>query len=102
MNRSCVFEVVTLRLDEAVAQALVIAFLVVVRDKILNSRPQRTFTEQNEPFQAGFFDCAYKKLDSCSGGPIVDLVNSTRDPKHRFSQINKQFRTVRNSCRTGM
>ena len=30
LNRSCVFEVVTLRLDEAVSQALVIAFIVIV------------------------------------------------------------------------
>ena len=50
MNRSCVFEVIPLRLDESVAQALVIAFLVIMRDEILNSCPQRTFTEQDERF----------------------------------------------------
>jgi hypothetical protein len=50
LNRSCVSEVVPLRLDKSVAQALVIAFIAIVGDEVLDSCPQRTFTEQDEPF----------------------------------------------------
>ena len=46
LNRSCVFEVIPLRLDESVTQALVVAFIVIVGDEMLNSRPQRTLTEE--------------------------------------------------------
>jgi hypothetical protein len=37
-------------LDKSVAQALVIAFIAIVGDEVLDSCPQRTFTEQDEPF----------------------------------------------------
>ena len=62
LNRSCVSEVVPLRLDESVTQALVITFIVIVRDEVLNSRPQRTLTEEDEPFQTGFLDAAHESL----------------------------------------
>jgi hypothetical protein len=49
-------------LDELVTQALVIAFIVIMGDEILNSCPQPAFTEENEPLQAAFFDTAHKSL----------------------------------------
>ena len=55
-------EVMSLRADYLVRQTLVIAFIVIVRDEILNGCPQRTFTEEDQPFQTGLFDAAHESL----------------------------------------
>src|SRR5262245_60136689 len=62
LNRSCVSEVIPVRLDESVAQALMIAFIVIVGDEILNGCPQRIFTEQDDSVQARFLYCSNKSL----------------------------------------
>src|SRR3569833_3772701 len=68
LNRSCVSEVIPVRFDESVAQALVIAFLVIVGDEILNGCPQRSFTEQDHSIQARFLYSSNKSL--CVGVQI--------------------------------
>jgi len=43
-------------------QALVVVFTVVMCHEVLNGRPQRTLSKQDQPFQAGFLDASHKSL----------------------------------------
>jgi hypothetical protein len=47
--------VVRIRLNQAVAEALVVALAVVMRHEVLNRCGQRTLAKQDQPFQARFF-----------------------------------------------
>jgi hypothetical protein len=62
LNRARLCEVVWFRLNQAVAQSLVVAFAVVMGCEVLNGSPQRTFPEQNQPFEAGLLYAAHKSL----------------------------------------
>ena len=55
LDRSTVCEVVRIRLNQAVAEALVVALAVVMRHEVLNRCAQRTLAKQDQPFQARFF-----------------------------------------------
>ena len=46
---------VRIRLNQAVAEALVVALAVVMRDEVLSRCAQRTLAKNDQPFQARFF-----------------------------------------------
>jgi hypothetical protein len=46
--------------NQTVAQTLMIALAVVMGHEILNRCPQGAFAKQDQPFQTGFLDAAYK------------------------------------------
>jgi hypothetical protein len=62
LNVTMSTEVMRLRADDLVREALVITFGVVVRDEIVNGCPERLFSEEDHRFQAGFFDVAHEAL----------------------------------------
>ena len=62
LDRACVYEVVWVRLNQAVAQPLVVSLAVIMSCEVLNGCPQRTFPEQDQPFEAGLLDAAHEAL----------------------------------------
>ena len=62
LNRASVCEVVRFRFDQAISQSLMVAFKMIMDHEVLNGRPQRTFPEQDQPFQTGFLDAADEPL----------------------------------------
>ena len=62
LDRPCVYEVVWVRLNQAVAQALVVSLAVIMSYEVLNGCSQRTFPEQDQPLEAGLLDAADEAL----------------------------------------
>jgi len=50
------------RHDQLIAQALMVAFAMVVLDELADGSPERPFTDENHPIQAGFLDRPYEAL----------------------------------------
>jgi hypothetical protein len=48
--------------DQAVAQPLVIAFVMIMRNEFVNPFAQGILAKENHLIQAGFFDTAYESL----------------------------------------
>ena len=44
------------RHDQLIAQALMVAFAMIVLDELANGSPEGRFTDKNDPVQAGFLD----------------------------------------------
>ena len=51
--------------DQLIAQALMIAFAMIVLDELGDGSPERRFTEENHPVQAGFLDRPNEALRVC-------------------------------------
>src|SRR5712691_8785803 len=50
------------RHDQLIAQALMVAFAMIVLDELADGSPERPFTDENHPVQAGFLDRPYEAL----------------------------------------
>ena len=48
--------------DHLIAQALMVAFAMIVLDELANGSPEGRFTDKNDPVQAGFLDRPYEAL----------------------------------------
>src|SRR3954447_21921417 len=48
--------------DQSVAQTRMVALSMIMGDELRNGGPQGFFSEQDQAFQAGFFDAAHKSL----------------------------------------
>src|ERR1700683_3175052 len=62
LHFTCGADVPRLWADETVPQSLMIAFPVIVGYVVLNGGPQRCFSEEDQPLQAGLLDAAHKSL----------------------------------------
>ena len=51
-----------LRIDQPIAQALVVPLVVIVLQKLVDRVPQRSPPEENHAIQAGFLDRGHKPL----------------------------------------
>jgi hypothetical protein len=50
----------SIRHDQTVIKTLVVALAMVMRHELVNRLPQRAFSEEDHPVQAGFFDASDK------------------------------------------
>ena len=85
---------VWVRLNQAVAQALVVSLAVIMGYEVLNRCSQRTFSEQDQPFEAGLLDASHEAL-----GVAVQIWTSRWqfDGLHTgiFQRAQKLFREQR-------
>ena len=51
--------------QKLIAFTLMISFLVIMRDEILNAFPKRCFAEKDHAIQTRLFDRAYESLSIC-------------------------------------
>ena len=50
------------RHDQLIAQALMVALVMIMLDELADGSPERLFTDENHPVQAGFLDRPYEAL----------------------------------------
>jgi hypothetical protein len=62
LDRTGGSQVARLWLDQAVVQALMMAFFVIMSDELGKGGPQRLFSEQNQAVQAGLLDTPDESL----------------------------------------
>jgi len=55
------------RHDQLIAEALMVAFAMIVLDELPDGSPERPFTDENHPIQTGFLDRPYEALRVCVG-----------------------------------
>src|SRR5262245_1818536 len=94
LNRSGATELIVVWLDESVSQALVISFMVIVGQEVLNSRPQRTFPEQDHSVQARFL---YGPNKSLRVGVQIRCAPE-KLPSRFHAVFANRSRTVRQTC----
>src|SRR5882672_2977831 len=65
------------RHDQLIAQALMVAFAMIVLDELADGSPERPFTDENHLIQAGFLDRPYEALRVC-----VEIRRTGRQADH--------------------
>src|SRR5712691_13099085 len=65
------------RHDQLIAQALMVAFAMIVLDELPDGSPERPFTDENHPIQTGFLDRPYEALRVC-----VEIRGTGRQADH--------------------
>src|ERR1700693_4021749 len=79
LDHACFSKMARFWADESIGQALVIAFGVIMRHKLLNPFAQRALTEPDHALQTGFLDAAHESLG------VRIQIRRTRRTVHRFA-----------------
>jgi len=68
------------RRDQLIAQALMVAFVVIVLDEFGDGSPERPFTDENHSVQTGFLDRPYEPLRE-----RVEVGRTRRQANHLYA-----------------
>jgi hypothetical protein len=77
-DRSVAMCETAIRNNEQITDALMVPLAMIVDNELPNGLPQRAFSEQNHPLQAGFFDTAHEAFG------VAVQVRRSRRQLHRF------------------